>query len=170
LLLSNDHRLAGKVFVVVSDGVSTEQVDAVMRASRALVGITAASIAEVEEVVTVPQLRVLMMINTYGAMNLAAAAAGLQVSAPNASRIVERLLIAGLVDRRDDPNDRRHVVLTLTVDGKKLIDRVIRHRRTAIRRVLRGMTPRERDQVASAMDLLATSAGEPSSDYQVALG
>jgi DNA-binding MarR family transcriptional regulator len=158
------------VFVVANDGVSAEHVDAVMRASRALVGITAASIAEVDEVVTVPQLRVLMMINTYGAMNLAAVAAGLQVSAPNASRIVERLLVAGLVDRRDAPDDRRHVVLTLTGDGKKLIDRVIRHRRTAIRRVLRGMTPRERDQVASAMDMLATSAGEPSSDYRVALG
>jgi DNA-binding MarR family transcriptional regulator len=134
------------------------------------VGITAASIAEVDEVVTVPQLRVLMMINTYGAMNLAAVAAGLQVSAPNASRFVERLLVAGLVDRRDAPDDRRHVVLTLTGDGKKLIDRVIRHRRTAIRRVLRSLTARDRDQVASAMDLVATSAGEPPSDYRVALG
>jgi DNA-binding MarR family transcriptional regulator len=158
------------VFVVTNDGVSAGQVDAVMRASRALVAITAASIAEVDNMVTVPQLRVLMMISTRGAMNLAAVAAGLQVSAPNASRIVERLLVAGLVDRRDDPNDRRHITLTLTGDGRKLIDRVIRHRRTAIRRLLRGLTPRDRDQVVSAMDVLATSAGEPSLDYRVALG
>jgi DNA-binding MarR family transcriptional regulator len=158
------------VLVVANDGVSVGQVEAVMRTSRALVGITAASIAEVDDMVTVPQLRVLMMMSTHGAMNLAAVAAGFQVSAPNASWIVERLLVAGLVDRRDDPSDRRHVSLTLTGDGKELIDRVIRHRRTAIRRILRTLTPRERDQVAAAMDLLATSAGEPSPDYRVALG
>lgn len=94
--------------------VSGVHVDAVMRASRALIGIAAASVAEVDDTVTVPQLRVLMMVATRGPLNLAAVAEGLQVSASNASRICDRLLRAGFLDRRDDPSDRRNVVLSLT--------------------------------------------------------
>src|SRR4051812_47768453 len=113
--------------------VSSKQIEVVMRASRALVGISAASIAEVDDVVTVPQLRVMMMIATRGPINLAAVAAGLDVSPSNASRICDRLLKIDMVDRREAPDDRRNVVLTLTSEGQALIDRVIRHRRTAIR-------------------------------------
>lgn len=40
-------------------------------------------------------------------------------SGTNPSRIVDRLAEAGLVQRAPDPEDRRHVVLTLTTKGKK---------------------------------------------------
>jgi DNA-binding MarR family transcriptional regulator len=132
-----------------------------MRASRALVGIAAASVAEVDDIVTVPQLRVLMMIFTRGPMNLGSVAAGLDVSAPNASRICDRLLKAGLLDRNEDPVDRRNITLTLTKDGQRLIDRVNRHRRTAVRRVLRQMSASDRESLAVALDTFARAAGEP---------
>ncbi|OBG87632.1 hypothetical protein A5698_26130 [Mycobacterium sp. E136] len=150
-------------------GVTNEQVESVMRASRALVGITAASISTVDDLVTVPQLRVMMMIATRGAVNLAAVAAGLQVSASNASRICDRLLKIGMVDRRDDPADRRNIALTLTPDGQALIDRVVHHRRIAIRRILREMSPTQRDALATALDVFATVAGEPQEEHRHAL-
>ncbi|KUI42521.1 MULTISPECIES: MarR family transcriptional regulator [unclassified Mycobacterium] len=150
-------------------GVTNEQVESVMRASRALVGITAASISTVDDLVTVPQLRVMMMIATRGAVNLAAVAAGLQVSASNASRICDRLLKIGMVDRRDDPADRRNIALTLTPDGQALIDRVVHHRRIAIRRILREMSPTQRDALATAFDAFATVAGEPQEEHRHAL-
>lgn len=142
------------------NNVSADQVEAVMAASRALVGIAAESVAEVDDIVTVPQLRVLMMIATRGPMNLGSVASGLDVSAPNASRICDRLLKAGLLDRREDPVDRRNVTLTLTDDGQALIDRVTRHRRTAIRRVLRDMSVRDRESLAVALTVFAEAAGE----------
>jgi DNA-binding MarR family transcriptional regulator len=132
-----------------------------MRASRALVGIAAESIAEVDDVVTVPQLRVLTMIFTRGPMNLASVATGLDVSAPNASRICDRLIKAGLLDRQEDPSDRRNIMLTLTAEGQRLIDRVNRHRRTAVRRVLRRMSARDRESLTAALNTFATAAGEP---------
>jgi DNA-binding MarR family transcriptional regulator len=141
--------------------VSNDQVDAVMRVSRALMGVTAASIAQVDDRVTVPQLRVMMMIATRGALNLVAVAAGLGVSAPNASRICDRLLKAGMLDRSEDPDDRRHVALTLTADGDALIERVIRHRRNAIRRILRTMAPRDRSGLEAVMNAFADAVGEP---------
>jgi DNA-binding MarR family transcriptional regulator len=150
-------------------GVSGEQVEAVMRASRALVGITAASIAEVDDMVTVPQLRVMVMIATRGGVNLGAVASGLGVSPSNASRICDRLLKVGMVDRREDPADRRHITLTLTKDGHALIEKVNRHRRNAIRRVLRQMPAGHRDQLVAALDEFATAAGEPLDEHHHAL-
>src|SRR5690606_15405933 len=111
-------------------------------------------------------LRVLMMIATRGAVNLAAVAAGLQVSASNASRICDRLLKIGMVDRRDDPADRRNIALTLTPDGQALIDRVVHHRRIAIRRILREMSPAQRDALTTAFDAFATVAGEPREEHR----
>ena len=149
--------------------VSPDQVDAVMRASRALVGIAAASIAEVEDLVTVPQLRVLVMVATRGPMNLAAVASGLEVSPSNASRICDRLMKAGFLDRGEDPVDRRNITLTLTEAGRGLVNQVSRHRRTAIQRVLRNMEPREREQLTRALERFATAAGEPDGDAQPSL-
>ena len=153
----------------VSEGVSSDQIEAVMRASRALVGISAASIAEVDDVATVPQLRVMMMIATRGPINLAAVAAGLDVSPSNASRICDRLLKIDMVDRREDAADRRNVVLSLTRQGHALIDRVTRHRRKAIRAVLRQMSPRQRLELTEALNDFAAAAGEPQDTGEYAI-
>lgn len=43
---------------------------------------------------------------------------------PNVSRLVERLVKAGLVERTENPNDRRARVLDLTADGRTLAARI----------------------------------------------
>ncbi|HTQ22755.1 MarR family transcriptional regulator [Mycobacterium sp.] len=153
-----------------SDRPSADQIDAVLRASRALVGVAAASIADADDVVTLPQFRVLVMLHTRGPLNLAAVAAGLEVNPSNASRTCDRLSKAGLLDRRELPQDRRNVTLTLTEAGRRLVDSVTRHRRVAIERVLRKMSAPERDRLAKALSAFATAAGEPSGDNVLALG
>ncbi|SOJ52971.1 putative HTH-type transcriptional regulator [Mycobacterium simulans] len=149
---------------MTGDGPSGEQIDAVLRASRAMVGIAAASIAQVDDSVTVPQLRVLVMVYTRGPLNLAAVAAGLGVNPSNASRICERLIRAGLLDRQASPNDRRNIVLSLTDAGRGLINKVTRHRRTAIAGLLRSMDPSDRELLTTALDRFANAAGEPVPD------
>lgn len=152
------------------DRPSAGQIDAVLRASRALVGIAAASIADVDDVVTVPQFRVLVMLHARGPLNLAAVAAGLDVNPSNASRTCDRLSKAGLLDRRESSDDRRNVTLTLTEAGRRLVDGVTRHRRVAIERVLRKMSAPERDRLAKALSAFAMASGEPSTDNVLALG
>ncbi|OBF92613.1 MarR family transcriptional regulator [Mycobacterium sp. 852002-51163_SCH5372311] len=153
-----------------SDRPSAEQIDAVLRASRALVGIAAVSIAETDDAITMPQFRVLVMLHTRGPMNLAAVAAGLDVNPSNASRTCERLSKAGLLDRKELPKDRRNVTLTLTDAGRRLVDNVTRHRRVAIERVLRKMSAAERDRLAKALSAFAAAAGEPSDDNVLSIG
>ena len=143
---------------------STDQVDAVSRASRALVGIAAASIASVDDDVTLPQWRVLVMVDTRGSLNLSAVAAGLDVNPSNASRICDRLIKAGWLDRQESPTDRRNITLSLTAAGRRLVTKVVRHRRRAITKALRGMAPGDRELLATAFDQFATAAGEPAYD------
>jgi DNA-binding MarR family transcriptional regulator len=147
-----------------TEGPSAAQIDAVLRASRALVGIAAASIAVVDADVTVPQWRVLVMLDTRGPMNLAAAAAGLDVNPSNASRICDRLIKAGFLDRQESSTDRRNITLSLTAAGRRLVTKVVRHRRRAITRVLRGVAPGDREVLATAFDGFAAAAGEPTHD------
>ena len=147
-----------------SEAPSSDQVDAVSRASRALVGIAAASIASVDDDVTVPQWRVLVMVDTRGPLNLAAVAAGLDVNPSNASRICDRLIKAGWLDRQESPTDRRNITLSLTAAGRRLVAKVVRHRRRAITKALRGMAPGDREVLATAFDQFATAAGAPGYD------
>jgi DNA-binding MarR family transcriptional regulator len=76
---------------------------------------------------------------------------------------------AGLLDRRESPDDRRNVTLTLTDAGRQLVDSVTKHRRAAIERVLRQMPATQRERLAKALSAFATAAGEPPEDDPLTL-
>ncbi|KAA0101050.1 MarR family transcriptional regulator [Mycolicibacterium sp. P1-18] len=139
---------------------SDDQVDAILRASRALVGIAAASMADVVDTITVPQFRVLVMLSGRGPLNLGAVAENLNVNPSNASRTCDRLVKANLVCRSESDADRRLVLLSLTPGGRRLVGKVTRRRRAAIRRVLLSMGDEDRDAVAAALASFADAAGE----------
>lgn len=145
------------------------QVDAVMWASRSLVGIAAASVAEVEDRVSIPQLRILVLVGTRGPLGLGVVADELGVDSSNASRAVDKLIKAGLLDRRDSPEDRRKLALTLTPSGAALVQTVTDHRRDAIAAVLKRLTASQRDGLAAAFDTFAVAAGEPATDDALTL-
>lgn len=145
------------------------QVQAVLSASRALVGIAATSIADIEGIVTIGQLRILMLLATREEVNLAAVAHALDINPSNASRAVDRLLRAGLLDRFDSPADRRHLILTLTDAGAALVDGVIARRRAAIEAILQDMTPSARQTLAVSLRKFAAAAGEPAEGDALAL-
>jgi DNA-binding MarR family transcriptional regulator len=145
------------------------QTDAVLQASRALVAIAASSIAGVTDVVTVPQFRVLVMVYTRGPMNLAAVADDLNVNPSNASRTCDKLIRANLLDRVVSEEDRRNIVLSLTTAGRRLVEKVTVRRRSAIEKVLRAMSPGQRDVLAGALSEFARAAGEPVDDKALML-
>ncbi|GAA2759590.1 MarR family transcriptional regulator [Actinopolymorpha rutila] len=136
------------------------QVDSVLQAARVWVAVVARSVAEVGDTVTLSQLRVLVMIATRGPVNLGAVARELQVHPSNATRICDRLVAARLLRRGEDPNDRRHLALTLTPKGRQLVDQMMRHRRAAVADVVARMPEAQRRRLAGALDAFASAAGE----------
>jgi len=146
------------------------QVDAVMRASRVLVGVVAHSVAEVEDLVSLPQFRVLVIIASKAPVNLGQVADGLGVHPSNATRTVDKLVTAGFVERADDPADRRYLVLNLTSAGHDVVERVMAYRRSSIAAVMAGMPQSRRRALASALAAFAKAAGQPDDDEAYLLG
>jgi DNA-binding MarR family transcriptional regulator len=149
---------------------AAEDVEAVMKAARVLVAVSARSVAAVEDVVTLPQLRVLVLVASRGASNLGAVARGLGVHPSNATRACERLVVAGLLDRRDDPADRRNLVLELTEAGRELVDGVMGDRRAAIAEILDRMPATARRSLVPTLRAFAAAADELPDDAAWALG
>jgi DNA-binding MarR family transcriptional regulator len=140
--------------------VTDEQVDAILLAAQALVGVTAQSVAEVEDLVSLPQLRVLMLVASRGALNLQTLAQAMGVHPSNATRACDRLVAEGLLRRGESSVDRRNLVLDLTDDGKQLVDTMVQSRRRAIARVLGQVPATRRRGLAAAMRTFGLAAGE----------
>jgi DNA-binding MarR family transcriptional regulator len=148
----------------------SDEVDAVMLAARAIIAITARSVAALEHQVTLPQLRVLVMVASRGPLNLGALATGLAVHQSNATRACDRLVSNGLLSRRDDPTDRRNLLLELTDQGRELVDAMNANRRAAIESVLSRMPADQRDGLAPKLRSFAEAAGELPDTAAWALG
>lgn len=99
-----------------------------------------------------------MLTSDRSALNLTDVAQLLQVHPSNATRLVDRLVKAGLLDRRDDPEDRRQLRLTLTTAGNRIVTRVLEHRRRAFRDLLATLPPTAQVAVGTAMGRLAAAA------------
>jgi DNA-binding MarR family transcriptional regulator len=136
-------------------------VDAVVRASRALVGITVRALASVSHEVTLPQLRTLVVVSLQGPQTVSALADRLDVHASTMTRMCSRLVARGLVARKPSALDRREVVIELTPQGQGLADEVMDKRRQEIDSVVRRMSPEDRDRVVAALELFSQAAEEP---------
>ena len=107
---------------------------------------------------TPSQLSALAGIDAMGTARLVDLAAGEGVSAPTMTKIVASLARDRLVERGDDPVDRRCVQLRLTTKGRSTL-RHIRSERTAVlARLLADLTPAEVAALRTATPLLTRLA------------
>lgn len=140
-----------------SDDVDIEPL---VRASQVIAAAVVRSLASVEPTVTVPQLRVLVMLSVHGKMNLSSVAERLGVNASNASRTCERLVTASLIERREDSRDRRHIVLSLAPSGRRLVRTVMRRREQLLATVVQEMSPGDQEALMTALAAFNTAAGD----------
>jgi DNA-binding MarR family transcriptional regulator len=127
-------------------------IDAVLNASRLIVAVSESSIAAVDEAVTVPQFRLLVVLHTGGPMKPSTAAGMLGVNPSNATRMVDRLIAAGLVDRHVNPTTRREMVLELTKAGSNTVTRATQRWCQDIGRIVDDMPERFRTQMVEALE------------------
>ena len=71
---------------------------------------------------TVRQLSVLLLINARGAMTVRAMAAEMGIPKPSVVRAIDALQRIEFVRRREDPNDRRSVLVSLRAAGQRFVD------------------------------------------------
>jgi DNA-binding MarR family transcriptional regulator len=133
-------------------------VDAVLGSSRALVAVSARSIAGVKAV-TLPQYRMLVVLDGAPS-NLSKLAQALNVAPSTAMRMIDRLVAAGLVDRWVPADNRRETRLRLTDAGKRAVRNVNTRRRRDIRAIIERVPADQRAPLAAAMAAFAEAADE----------
>ncbi|MCL6670815.1 MULTISPECIES: MarR family winged helix-turn-helix transcriptional regulator [Streptomyces] len=134
---------------------------AVLTASRLLVAVSARSLGEVEERVTLPQFRMLVVLHTRGATKLVSLAELLQVAPSTAMRMVDRLIAAGLADRQTNPDNRRETLLQLTEEGRRTVEDVTARRRSEIAAIVARLGPTQRLALIEALGAFNRAGGEP---------
>jgi DNA-binding MarR family transcriptional regulator len=135
-------------------------VDGVLRASRALVAVAARSIAQVDDALTLPQFRTLVALAAWGPQNVGALAEEVGVHSSTATRMCDRLVVKGLIDREASAESRREVIVRLTPAGRRLLRRVTTARRRAIGEIVAKVPVHLRDAMVGALQAFSDAAGE----------
>ena len=116
---------------------------------------------ETEQVgVTSRQVTLLWLVRRSPGLSLRELAAEEGISAPALSGHVDRLEVAGLLERVRSTEDRRRVGLVLTPEGEQLLRRVRARRTTWLNAGLERLDPHELEAVARALPALRRLAGE----------
>lgn len=143
---------------------------ATLLASRSLLGFIAQSLAPVLEEITMPQFRVLVVLDGEGALRMGDLAGRIAVHPSTLSRTVDKLVGAGWIERAAGKESRREVHVALTLRGQSLVDEVTAQRRAGIVGVLERLPVEDRIAVHRGMELFAAAAGEASPGDLLELG
>lgn len=145
-------------------------VEATLRASRALLGVVARSLDGALDEVSLPQFRVLVLLAAQGPLRSGVVADRMGIHPSTFSRNADRLVAGGWVRRVDDPESRLSVLIELTEAGARLVDGVMQRRRAELATILAAMPADQRAVLAEALESFARAAGEPGLDELAPLG
>jgi len=125
--------------------------------------------------VTMPQAKLLYLLGVGGELHMSAIVARLGVSLSTVSGLVDRIVDHGLAARREDPADRRQVLVGLTPDGARFIDRFRELNARQMRELLLRLDDAELAQVRVGLDVLSRATSrhsplDPTTDGHAAAG
>jgi DNA-binding MarR family transcriptional regulator len=104
------------------------------------------------------QISVLMRLKHGGRSGVSEIGGQLGVTNAAASQAVDRLVHLGLIERTEDPEDRRAKRLALTPEGLTLIEKAIQARSRWVEGVTEALTTEEQTMIVSALTLLTAAA------------
>ena len=107
-----------------------------------------------ETVLSDIQLAALAALARHDSMTPGELAEHEKVQPPSMTRVIAVLEERGLVRREPHATDRRQVVLTVTDDGRDLVQRVRRRREAWLAQRLQELTPEEREVLRAAAPIL----------------
>jgi len=107
---------------------------------------------------SLPQLRVLGLLSRQPGASVSDVGAHLDVTTPTASALVDRMVKKHLILRKEDPSERRRVVLTLTAEGKELLENSRARTQSLVAHLLACETPEQLNKISEGLALLANAA------------
>jgi len=125
----------------------TEEDEALLAVARAVMGISTRAAARVGGI-SVVQLRALTVLREFDSANLGRLAEAMRGTVSTTSRLVDRLVAAGLVERRPSARSRREITLQVTPEGRTALDRYDDLRLSGLRARLAEVTDRASGLIA----------------------
>lgn len=140
------------------DGI-WEATEAVLQASRAMVGIAARCLPESAEV-TLPQWRALVLLDAEGQLNVNALAQLLGVDPSTCTRLCDRLVAKELIERDLAADSRREVCIRLSSAGASLVVEATARRRAEVENILTQLSPTQCRRLVQALGPFIEAARE----------
>jgi DNA-binding MarR family transcriptional regulator len=147
-------------WAVASHEADEAVVDAVLTASRTLVGMATQSLGAAAEETTIAQYRALVVLASRGPQRMVDLAGALEVTPSTAGRMCDRLVRKGLIRRHRARADRRAVQVSITAAGREVVDQATARRRALIAEILQRLPSAEQSAIAAALRAFAAAAGE----------
>ena len=109
---------------------------------------------------SMPQFSILMQLHHKGVCGVSDISERFDITNAAASQLVDKLVQSGLIQREEDPQDRRAKLLNLTDKGQDLIQQGIEERYRWVDQLAERLTAEERVQVSEALDIMTRAAQE----------
>jgi DNA-binding MarR family transcriptional regulator len=134
--------------------------DVILHASRSLVAIAARSLADVQDDVTLPQYRAIVVLCARGPISMGELAEALDCSGSTATRLCDRLVAKDLVARSPREENRREVEVRAAPAGTALLKAVTKRRRAEIQRIAKSIPVEQQPALVDSLRAFADAAGE----------
>ena len=113
---------------------------------------------------TASQAYSLLALDELGETTMNHLASVMRLHATTMTRMVDSLVEKGLVERGQDPQDRRVVRVGLTAGGREMVERMQTCKRQLLAGAFGDLSDSERDTILKALRRLATTAEQLGSD------
>jgi len=142
------------------DGLPAGAASVLQAATRVLAGVALRSLDVLDSAVTLPQFRVLAVLDDLGRVPTGQVARALGLDASTVTRLADRLVAAGHVTRGEQAGHRGVVTLELTASGRELVRVAAAWRERELARILSRMPSTDRAAVTRLLRRLVEAAGE----------
>ena len=114
--------------------------------------------------ITLQQYRTLVLLSEHGPQNVGGLAELLAIHPSTATRLCDRLLASGYIERATSRESRREVTVVLSTRGRALVRKVTVRRREEIRAIVTVLSPAERVALVGGFEAFAAALGERPDD------
>jgi DNA-binding MarR family transcriptional regulator len=104
---------------------------------------------------SIPQFGILMQLHHQRQCGVSDISSRMDITNAAASQLVDKLFQSGLIERAEDPHDRRAKQITLSEKGLELVEAGLTTRHRWIAPLIERLEPAERERVGEAMVILA---------------
>ena len=109
---------------------------------------------------SMPQFGILMQLHYRGNCGVSDIGERFDITNAAASQLVEKLVQSGLIQREEDPSDRRAKLLNLTEKGREFIHQGIEERYRWVDELAAKLNAEERIKVSEALQIMTQAAKE----------